>query len=728
MAIPKNYFDLVLVGRGYSISTYLTMADFSWCKRIAIVGGTDSWSETIRGTGVINHSRNLLAREITERNELTDSNIKPPSRKELLDTNKDIIKAFKDNPPDGCTVTYKPAITTGITRELIELGPDEKIEKPSAESPVFIRESGDTVPFYKLELKVINGDDVGALTSTATSNITALKVVYGGGAGPQTPPLLKEAEWEEIGVHDPLQGDIIKYPTNPVVMDLDTFMVRARQDSEPPLEKGNVALIGGNAGIDAAIEALGNNNLKLFWLIRGKRGVQPAWLPSKHYTFTRDDKEYKDDEAIKFAEDHIINYASVDVGKSENAEAPIRLVFTNPVYFSDSPKIALEDGKSIDIKYYVFAIGQSPQLEERRGTDIEEQIIRIGPAKVLDAITKDEPLTPVYDRNQRYGRWFETAVGLQDKYASHYQGLQVVGASALALAGMRASPVEQNYIDSEQIGQKIDVMRSASKTGKTAGEFTRAVAEFDSVDREFLRLSDYFNDTIKVPSVVDSMLNLVFKLNQRTVGAGDQLGTVRSQVAALTGYDLIAANLMKIALRAPVQKFIDTLMAKKDKLSNDGEKQAAYGAILGEAGRLKEALLLFKEDALAPELAINVDEEITKLEQAIDSTYSSEAASTLAEAIPDLLSRMYYLLAAFQAKDADRGVDFNGMDRTELAVYLAARYPKIKTEDWKGIIDKIVLGRAHRPTGYDAADVQDIMKQLDLINGDPRKAGNFTAP
>ncbi len=745
MTIPNNYYDLVLIGSGYSVSTYITMADFSVSKRIAIVGGTDSWADTVRGTGVINHSRHLLAREVVKRSNLTDlRNSLQPSREDLANSNAKIIRDFVSSPPKGCTVTYIKGIVSAIGRESIKLGRREKIEKPSENDAILKRTAGDVVPFYDITFKRIRNQDVGAKLTEASETIHALKVVYGGGAGPHTPPMLSNGEWQAINIINPKQGDIVKYPDDAVVMDLDTFMVRSKSDSNNPLTAGNVALVGPNAGIDAAIEALSNDNLNLFWLIRGAKGVKPAWLPSKHYTFTRNGQVYKDDAAIKYAEGRILNYKSIEVAASNNMQNPIRLTVKQTEYFSSQPGEGMPDidnhQANINIKYYVFAIGQNPSLEERKGNGNAEEVIRIGAQKVLKPVLNYETLTPIYDRNQRYGRWFETAVALQDKFGSQYQGLQVVGAAALALAGRGTPVVEQNYITHQNFGKDYAEVESSACSGQPAIKYQESMTKFDQskLDREYYRLSDYFDDNTNVPSVINSMMNLVLKLNQLTIGAGDQLGSVRSQIAALTGYDLIAANAGEIALQVQIQELIDLILDNRDKLKQANQREEAFNAINKSAKALYSEMTLKwdiaysdRDPYLAPLSIFFRDKmlkEMSALNEFTSNNYSIQAAQEMSQNIPVLLSDLYYLLAGLQEFVAEKAVDFNGMDRTELAVYLAAVYPKIKPEDWPSIIEKIILGRNQRPTGYDSQAISQIKAQLSIINGDPRKAATFTAP
>ena len=101
-----------------------------------------------------------------------------------------------------------------------------------------------------------------------------------------------------------------------------------------------------------------------------------------------------------------------------------------------------------------------------------------------------------------------------------------------------------------------------------------AVFDNSQLNREYYRLSDYFDDNITVPTVVSSRMNLVVRLNQRTVGAGDQLEIRIFNQEDLTGeYTVNGAGNISMPLIGTVKArgaTVKELEGKlKDKLTPD---------------------------------------------------------------------------------------------------------------------------------------------------------------
>lgn len=747
MALPD--YDIVFVGGGYSVATYLLMAELRPFTRIAVIGGTDAWARIIRGDGVLNHRAYLYAQR-------DRTPVKPqemPDREDLADDNGTIIDTtLRDLARDRNRIVDNIfGMVTRIERTTYTLQANETIRYQLEGAQVFARGPGETIPVYTLTYKAATHGHSDPRYDAPDVTCTALKVVYGGGAGPHMPPPAgdvppgaRDAILTNVDPNDP-RPTRLRYPPNSRLLDLDSFM-RIRTTLPPDTR---VAVVGPNAGIDAAIGAL-DAGLDLTWMIRGGWGTRPAWLPTRHYRI----EGQAGRQAIERAEACALNYNRVTAAAwtGDAFDSAVRLTLNDPKRLDDG---TAPPNDTFEVDYYVFALGQDPSLEEVVG----DSLIRVGAAKVLDpVIAADRRLQPIYDRNQRFGRWFETAFGLRDSFGSRFTGLEVIGAAAFGLASRAGGQaVRQAYLSqpaglvtqASALDRDLQPVRAGDEHDRTVSLRLNRLKTFGAGSAaETVRLLDYFTDQGTIPSVMAAMLNLPARLNQRTVNAGDQLGTIRSQIEGITDFYLIATMAEGQRLAQLCHAF---LPASQDALK--AISQAAQDADAKVDAMRRSALSLRRYLRLA-DFVPDYADILEDLEgQPARTQYNDLTTTLLPENLYTLIGHaMQYpntpqdrgpqivalvpvsqrlvtnLLAWLQPYNAQESVDFNGMDRTQLTVYLAAAYPEIYPQDWDGIVTKIIIGRAHKPDGYSRADMADIKQQLALFRERPDKAATFTAP
>lgn len=664
----ENYYDLVFVGRGYSVSTYLLMADLSWCKKICIISGPDAWSKTLRGeAGIINHALHVYGRTAERRSPVSE----PSTRKDLVDSNNELIKeAVAKLQKKGITVDIFPGLVTRIEGKKVPV--DEEAEGktwgPQGQDPVFkIKEAkatDDTITVYQLaydewsNLPENTWHDVEV--EAPGSIITALKVVYGGGSGPhKIPGYLTELLGDKYDA-DKKTITLTETPSaEGGVLGLDAFMRLSASEKAAGRRnfgKGKrLALIGPNAGLDAAIEAV-DRGFELIYLF-GHPMLKPFWLRTKHYGF--EDRDIKD--AIKYVDGTIVRYERKKFDKKYDAQSEGLIIRQNQVggkynitmreYIVPKKSDDTNEQTIEDLDFIVYSVGQSPDFTEIIQSSNRSMTSRIGPVEVLDPILKDK-LLPIYDVNQRFGESYETALALKTPGTTKYMGLEVIGAAAFALARGHA---RQAYLENILDDKAFD-----AKTKKAAGELDEALQStlnvneaeaglkklYELKEKNHLyksyieNLHGYLSENKNIPSVRDTMMALVAKIHHKgVVVMPEQLGGIRSQIEELTG-------------------FLEF---------TEGELEPINGKKKGEEwARYKE--------------------------------------------FPEITA------------------DFNGMDRTQLAVYLAHEYPDIDHEDWSSIIEKIIEGRDSKHInvyGYNKDDVGRIISHLDAINKGKSTANKF---
>lgn len=739
----EGYYDLVFVGRGYSVSTYLLMADLSWCKRICIIAGPDAWSKVLRGeAGIINHALHVYGRQADKRAPEKETT----SRKTLVDNNATIIdEAIKRLTGSGITVDVFPGLVTAVERHNLPLAQDAEINRGPADNPVFSLswdENQQTIGTYKLTCNLLNqlpeNSWAGITTTQNGQTITALKLVYGGGSGPhRVPTYLADLLGNNYSANDKM----ITIPETPDttggILGLDAFMrLSSAEKAANRLNFGQnkrLALIGPNAGLDAAMEAV-DRGFELIYLF-GHKTNMPFWLDTRHYQF--ENREDIEESAEDYVNSKIVRYDRKKTG-GDYTEKHEGLIISKPDKYqiklyqypgNGNGDAAEETIENID--FIIYSIGQSPDFTEiLRRMDTTTITARIGPARVLAPILCKEYLLPIYDVNKRFGdNSFETALGLQTEGTTKYRGLEVIGAAAFALT------------------RGNDPVRKGPYVQHHPGNVT---------------------DT----SVRDTMMALVKKIHREgAVVMPEQLGGVRSQIEALTGFDLMASVSINHALIPPCEKFLKAAQGFAGKLEKtnlaDENKRAELIAAskafrwneLSEAyvkitiynifsiGHYTKAMLdtlpqaerqkLKETDIESKTIGITTKEKLAILRNSLgelinfDFALGNKPASY--DSLPDQIAAAQkwvtnVLTVMQQPKLLEAKVDFNGMDRNQLAVLLATRYSGILPKDWPSITKKIIEGRDPFPWGYTEDHVRQIKESLEEVNQNPGTANQFSVP
>jgi hypothetical protein len=736
-----DFYDLVVVGRGYSASTYLFTADLSWCKKILIIGGPDAWDKIVRGDGIVNHANYIYARDNPGKTKFTPED-KPAQREALKDQNADILNTAIEWLGKG-VVTDVKGVTKKIAKTPIILTDD--ITRPG--SPTI--KKGTAVNGYTIsydEWKGIPSDSLSKIEiKKADEKAKTLKVVYCGGAGPHKDDYSKGAN----------------FPSD-TFLDLDSFM--RDKEVKPSINKDKLIVIGPNAGVDAAVEAL-KRQFDLYWLISGKEGTKPAWLSTKHYSIENQPDFKVIDEANKCVINY--NYRNADLAYDSTKKKYSMTLGKSEVFGEKAPK---NGTKELEVDYLVYATGQNPHAEETFEFNSKKYPWRIGPAKVLEDIIKQGKLTPIYDINQRFGEWYETALGLKDQNHSKYSGLEVLGAAALALVNDRSSKnTEQAFFKSATTyTQSLDQSLQPEKNINDALKAIRTTTWYD--DARIKQLYGYLENQDGIPTVATTMAAILPKLYSQTLVAADQLGTIKSQIEAITGFDLIAAssgtnklvtdatNLRKALQEVKNQilegqKKIEELRKNKDNSTPSltqiktaieqyntfrkafnpdsievNDKVKTYIKLLSN----KEQSALSEEGVKPGEFAKNINNAVSNVDWDIRWLSGNFLIKSFRDdalkSIPQAQKWLTNLEAIFQAPvtvDINSAINFNGADRTQLAVLLAAAYPSIPVTNWRPITTQIIEGRKVSPWGYNPDQVGKIKDWLKAMNEGEKSVNEF---
>jgi len=746
-----NFYDLVVVGRGYSASTYLFTADLSWCKKILIIAGPDAWEHIVRGDGVVNHANYIYARDNPAQKIIAKAEVEKDNKKKLKDENAAILQKSIDWLTDqGTTVKDIPGITKSITK-MPAILVRKDIARPTKSASLKI---GDAANVYSItfdDWKKPLGDqdfDAGNIT---TQTVQTLKVVYCGGAGPQADFYNYDRKTKK------LQFDTKTF------MDLDSFM-RSDPDEVKPETEGEsaIALLGPNAGVDAAVVAL-NRKFKLYWLISGPQDSNPAWLSTKHYIVG--DKTGQ--EAIDEANKSIVNYPKNNRPSFKFEHDLYQITFPHKESKIEAEVWRREDEsqkfKSFDAQYVIYATGQEPNAKEVFTSNDNEYPWRIGPAKVLGPILENEKLTPIYDVNHRFGNWYECALGLKDSDQSAYTGLEVLGASALALANFDSgSKVKQAYFS--HTGTYTRALDGTLQPSTKINDALKAILNSGwNENANTTRLYDHFDKLDEIPKVATAMGAIMPKLYSQTLIAADQLGVIKSQIEAITGFDLVAASsntdgwAVKAAnLRSAIQDVkIQILALPKNAKPTDLSKLKAavsnyltaikkHGLVFDIANVAeafiallppKEQATITQEGVTAETFAHNLNVKIYELVIAVgdlrktDEDYLNlDKQKRVINAIGPTQKWLTNLEAIFQVPtitDIQSTINFNGADRTQLAVLLAAAYPSIPVTNWRAITEQILEGRKVSPWGYTPDQVTKIETWLSNVNKGEKSVNEF---
>ncbi|WP_412775846.1 hypothetical protein [Thalassospira lucentensis] len=751
----QDFYDLVIVGRGYSASTYLFTADLSWCQKILIIAGPDAWEHVVRGDGIVNHANYIYARDNPSARINPAPDAPEGNKTTLKDENAAIIaKAVAWLQAKNITVTQHDGITTAIGKKdylsTANINRGQPVKRGNLDIYPFAIKANSAQPIYEITYNKWNalpGANWNDVAVEAQPTVTALKVVYCGGAGPHI-------DYYNNGKFD-----------KATFMDLDSFM----RSNIVPTQDGNnkIALLGPNAGVDAAVKAI-SKGFELYWLISGPQDSNPAWLSTKHYTTTRDDQNPKTgQDAIDDANGCIVNYPKsgrpsfVGSAVPNDANAPKNAPYTISFGQNEVFKRSDEDTKftSIEVGCVVYATGQAPDKDEKSGPN--DIVSRIGPAKVLEPILTNEKLTPIYDTNQRFGNWYETALGLKDKDHSPYTGLEVFGAAAFALSG--GSNVKQAFF--ENAGFYNNALDTNIQPEQNIGNCLKAIQNSSWNDSAHAtRLYEYFNTQASIPTVNTSMIAILPRLYLQTLLAADQLGVVKSQIEAATGFGLIAASTdthewitkasavqqateqIKQAIKnLPKQATAEHLGPLNEAVGNYNTAVQNFGAAdepVNEAAEAYVALLSQKDRDILNDEGFEADNfahtinmalfdlswEVDWLSGSNESYLIPKFQRDVRDKIPPVQRQLTNLQAIFQASatgNIESAINFNSMDRTQLAVLLAAKYPAILAPDWRPITAQILEGRRFSPWGYTPEQVTKIETWLGNVNQGTKSVNEF---
>jgi hypothetical protein len=735
-----DFYDLVVVGRGYSASTYLFTADLSWCKKILIIGGPDAWDKIVRGDGIVNHANYIYARDNPGKTKFTPED-KPAQREALKDQNADILNTAIEWLGKG-VVTDVKGVTKKIAKTPIILTDD--ITRPG--SPTI--KKGTAVNGYTIsydEWKGIPSDSLSKIEiKKADEKAKTLKVVYCGGAGPHKDDYSKGAN----------------FPSD-TFLDLDSFM--RDKEVKPSINKDKLIVIGPNAGVDAAVEAL-KRQFDLYWLISGKEGTKPAWLSTKHYSIENQPDFKVIDEANKCVINY--NYRNADLEYDSTQKKYAMELGKSEVFGEKAPK---NGTTKLEVDYVVYATGQNPHAEETFEFNSKKYPWRIGPAKVLEDIIKQGKLTPIYDTNQRFGEWYETALGLKDQNHSKYSGLEVLGAAALALVNDRsAKNTEQAFFKSATTyTQSLDLSLQPGTRIDDALVAIRTTNWYD--DARIKELYRYLENQNAIPTVATSMGAILPKLYSETLVAADQLGVIKSQIEAITGFGLISASIpnelidnasavlqataqiKKAIQNLPPKTKVDDLGPLKKAIGDYKTARDAFGEVDNSVNEKAKAYIkllpqderdeLQKEGFRAERFASEINSAMYGLSWSVNEM-SADAPHVpkdwrylypyyqqeMLEKIPAVQRQLTNLRAIFEAAatgNIQSAINFNSMDRSQLAVLLSAAYPSIPVTNWRPITAQILEGRKVSSWGYKPEKVDAIKAWLKAMNAGTKSLNKF---
>ena len=265
------------------------------------------------------------------------------------------------------------------------------------------------------------------------------------------------------------------------------------------------------------------------------------------------------------------------------------------------------------------------------------------------------------------------------------------------------------------------------------------------------------------------------RLYQQSLTAADQLGTIKSQIEAVTGFDIIAASTDRPEILEKTSTFMQQIEAFKramialnkatldlgkkptDKKLQEAQETALeiarqerrkYWALHFRFGYLEntnnaaaatfvellspgEKRSLEDEGFASGQFARTVNQKRATLLGATINPQNDRTTGyqePVLAAIPPLQKWLTNLLAIYQSPvgaNIDGILNYNSMDRTQLAVLLAVKYPSIAVTDWPEITNLILAGRRVSPWGYTQAQVDKINEWLKGVNDGTKAVGEF---
>ncbi len=490
----------------------------------------------------------------------------------------------------------------------------------------------------------------------------AKKVIVGMGAGPH-----KDIDNEDVQKTIDTQWfkgkDKGEEYRNKHIFDMDKFMRTVIDADKPEDGKGKEIIVhGANAGIDP-VEAASKSKYKVTWLIRD---TLPPFLEGQLLEYAPSIKPIKVSKDIK-----------VVIVKGD--AKPLKVTFT-------------EEGKpektTIEVDYYVLALGQDIYAPGAAGAVIDENILK--------------DLEPIYDINQVYSdKPYETVLGLQTPGNTKAVGLEIIGAAAFSLGGK----VKHNYVKRKAENLK-NYIRDSFKEQK------KKPKGFEHIDN----IEKWLDGFLKSPEakellpVEELRSSLSQKLEDGSISKEEQQ---KWEAVIAMSQDLAEAQ--DYLAKKPLEKGKNVLTVK-DEIMNQVKYEAANVIISPQLTAVRASVGALV--SVRPRYLQIQDEEIRKIFD--HRPIEGGKAQPFTDAEKDRTEKYF--------KDWKLKVNFSGDSRTMLMVYAIQKYPNIDGEDAEYIVGEIIKHRnSHKekddeevrgfhPLGYDEFWEQHWDIQFELAN------------
>ena len=653
---------IAFVGKGYSVATFIAYAPwdlyFSWAKKdgntltIDFYGKEDPWSDSVRGTGIVNHASYMWSRI---REKLNDNSSIPSSRESLKNANQNLITGFKDFFHGKNNVVINDDKFSGLI---------STIDKVENENKWKINYDNNEPESYNL-------------------------VIYGGGAGPHRDGQIRTiANIDTLNINDEYKrSDFGLWEKS---MDLDAFMRSEKQTGN--LQNKKVALQGENAGVDAAIAVIQRAG-QLTWTM--SEGKSPVWLSTDHYHLdgkgdswvdkiqaytNREKKSQSEFDWLKAqCEENILYLSRPNI---------VRCLTNNKFYNVKTKPDPQDDKKSLikskdeiaeyhGIDYHVYAVGQNANINN-------------APLKVLAPVLTD--IRPIFDRNQHFGQVLETIIGFQYKNSSlvmksdgtEPKGLFIIGATIPAIAGsispsrsplqkeswLRESGVERN------ISQNIDAPALVNNlTSQLNQQTVLAAAQLGAVRAQLQALlAPDIRSYWMAPVGLLEALHYLKDIGSRAQGKF-------TYKYSTVGQENQSPNSL--------------LTSIKDGLENYHQLDTNHPLVVGgdiDKGAIEELIALLNPTA-------NVD-------------ISKKYVITVPQKTLQKIQRYIEELNRF----IDENINFNGLDKNALYSLLMLRFPHLCDEQLERFPRYIIAETAAHPWGIGFAITTAMMSEFRLIN------------
>lgn len=426
---PGEVRDVVYIGVGASTAYSLAVRnqetqanlpggdDTPYAGKMTIIGKSDAWEASVRGSGDINHQHELIDHW--------------GAHAPRFDAQVATRESFAQQ-------------NAGQILQAVNMGAEA---------------IANSVKNVQRET-----DGTFTLTLSDDSTLRAKKVVVASGAGAHTavdhpsaiPTKAEAALLKNNQIHLP---DDLRHKS----MDLDSFMRLTDYGKESDWAGKRIVVHGPNAGIDA-VERAGRLGADVLWI---SRTSDPVLLDGNTLTH-----------AQRFAEKGVTKAESVSVSAGEDGRLKLDI---NTFQVDDKNKVIndakgqpVPSGKTVSetADLYVYALGQDADSVDQKSGEVA-----VG-GFLKDFIGK---LEPQYDINQNFSdKPFETVLGFQVKNQSASgqsypadTGLEVIGAAASTIANR----VKHNFLEKsledlastakkdlsgDQAGKLLDALKSGN--------------------------------------------------------------------------------------------------------------------------------------------------------------------------------------------------------------------------------------------------------------------------